>query len=228
MIDSTTESLVRHYFQTTALGTIFEDDVMAHCRLFDYEAGEMVCEKDLPLTKLIFIVEGAAKVFTMLDNGKIYLLRIEEPLNIYGDLEVFTGDSYTANVEALAGCRCLGMPINLVRRQYANKPEFLRMIITSLANRLDKISHMSTTNLLLPLKNKVAGYLVAHMDEKTGNITIKTSYIEVAEQLGSTYRHLSRVMKELVDDGYIRKKGKKIVVEDMDALAKLGGNSFRY
>lgn len=228
MIDVTTQVRVKHYFDTTVLGRIFGQDLMDRSRLFEYEVGEMVCENGQPLTKLIFLVEGAAKVYTMLDNGKIYLLRIEEPLNIYGDLEVLTGDTYTANVEALAGCRCLEMPIGLIRRSYGADPEFLSLIIRSLAERLDKISHMSTTNLLLPLKNKVAGYLMAHMDDDTSTVHINCSYIDVAEQLGSTYRHLSRVMKELLDDGIICKRGKVITVVDRDALIDLGGNTFRY
>lgn len=228
MIDVTTENLVKHYYETTLLGKIFDDDVMGQSRLFDYEVGEMVCQKGQPLTRLLFLVAGAAKVFTMLDNGKIYLLRIEEPLNIYGDLEVMTGDYYTANVEALAGCRCLAIPIGLIKRRYLTKPEFLSMLIQSLADRLDKISHMSTTNLLLPLKNKVAGYLLAHMDQGTEMVTIKSTYVEVAEQLGSTYRHLSRVMKELLDQGIIEKEGKEIRVVELDRLIELGGNTFRY
>ncbi len=34
---------------------------------------------------LFFLVEGETKVFTLLENGKTYLLRVEEPLTVYGD-----------------------------------------------------------------------------------------------------------------------------------------------
>lgn len=216
------------YIEQHELQEIFDPQIIDHSRLFEYAKGDMICSNGMDINYLLFLVAGEAKVFTTLDNGKIYLLRIEHALSVYGDLEVLFDKEYSANVEALGDCHCIGIPIEYVRETYLNHPEFLKYIIYSLSNRLDKISHMSTSNLLLPLRNKFASYLLAHKDKTDNMINIKSSFIDVAEQLGTTYRHLSRTMNEMVKEGLIDKHGKLMEIVQLDKLKKLAGNTYRY
>ena len=226
MKDITRRKLIQHYLESTELKEIFKMDVIQHCRVFDYSQGEMVCESGMDFKYLLFMVEGGAKVFTMLDNGKIYLLRIEHPMMVYGEMEVMMADTYNANVEALNGCRCLAIPVTYIRKNCLESPEFLTYVIRSLSLRLDKISNMSTTNLLLPLKNKFASYLRAHTYR--GEAYIDSSFLNVADHLGTTYRHLSRTMAELEEEGVYERRGKHFVILDEALLEETAGNAYRY
>lgn len=227
MKDVTNDRWLDHYYRTTDLHQIFDKDVLSVARILNYQDGDLLCEAGDRMTQLLFLVEGAVKVFTTLDNGRAYLLRIEEPLQVYGEAEVLFDGIYIANVEALPGCRCIGVPIAYIHNHHMNRPQFLRFIIGSLAGRLDRISQMSTANLLLPLKSKVASFLAAHMDEK-GEISIRVSYQSVSDQLGCTYRHLSRTLKTFEEQGIIKKQGKIISVIDEAALTAIAGDTYRY
>lgn len=228
MKDITTEAAINAYFETTDLGHIFEPEVAQHCRLFQYERGELICENGADFEYLLFMVEGEAKVYTMLDNGKTYLLRFETPMIVYGDVEVLFDLVYTANVEAMGNCCCLGIAIGYIRRNCLDSPVFLKYVISTLSSRLDAISHMSTSNLLLPLKNKFASYLMAHKELDSNTVVIRRSYLNVADQLGATYRHLSRVMRDMTEEALIERDGKKLILKDIEALSELAGNTYRY
>lgn len=228
MKDITAEKTINGYFARTELGRIFDLDVAQHCRLFQYERGELICENGADVEYLLFMVKGEAKVYTLLENGKSYLLRFEKPMIVYGDIEVLFDQVYSANVEAMNSCCCLGIPIGYIRRYCLDNPVFLKYVIGTLSARLDAISHMSTSNLLLPLKNKFASYLMAHKEPNNHNVVIQRSYVNLADQLGATYRHLSRVMSDMTDEGLIERNGKKFVLIDLETLSELAGNTYRY
>ncbi|MDF1618492.1 cyclic nucleotide-binding domain-containing protein [Petrocella sp. FN5] len=216
------------YFITYGLNNIFKENMYDYCRIFEYGKGEMICENGNKISYLFLLVEGEAKVFTTLGNGKIYLLRIENPLSVYGDLETLMEHEYTANVEALNKCICIGIPMVHIRRAYLDHAPFLKFLCLSLANRLDKVSQMSTSNILLPLKNKLASYLLAHKELDTNNINVKSSFVDIAEQLGTTYRHLNRTINEMCLEGLINKRGKIMEIARIEDLKSLAGHTYRY
>lgn len=228
MKDITRAKTIDHYFDATIIGEIFDLEAKKLCRIFSYENGELICEKDNDLTYLLFLLQGEVKIFTMLENGKVYLLRMEKAVSVYGDLEVLYDRTYATNVEALGSCHCLGLPIAYIRRQCLDSPVFLKYIISSLSERLNRITNMSTSNLLKPLKDKLASYLLAHMNRNETVIHIRVTYVEVAEHLGTTYRHLSRVLSEMEDEGLIRKQGRAIELMDVKTLQSLASDTYPY
>lgn len=227
MKDISSKHLLKHYYETTAFGQLFDLEILDHARLFEYANGELVCEYAVQPSHLLFQVEGKTKIFNMLENGRAYLLRIESPFQILGDAEMLEDLPYIANVEALPGCACIGIPIGYVRQMYSDNPAFLRFLVKSLSGRLERISEMSTVNLLLPLKAKVASYIAAHtVDGKLAEI--RTSYVDVADQLGCTYRHLSRTLKGMEEEGLIGRQGKSIVIKDLEKLEQVADTAYRY
>lgn len=228
MKDITTHNLVIEYMNELSRELVFGEEAKDCARIFAYDRGELVCERENEVEYLLFLIRGKAKVFTMLDNGKIYLLRIEGSISVYGDVEIMHGATYTANVEALDGCRCLAMPMRYIRSQYLEDPVFLKYMINSLAKRLDKISKMSTNNLLRPLKDRFAGYLMALAEAGESLVIIEASFIQVAEQLGTTYRHLSRTVREMEAEGLFARKGKQFYLINLEMLKGMAGDTYEY
>lgn len=57
-------------------------------------------------------------------------------------------------------------------------------------------------------------------------IILNSSYLEIAEFLGTTYRHLNRTFKELESQGIIKCENKKINILDMKKLNELSKNIY--
>jgi CRP-like cAMP-binding protein len=81
----------------------------------------------------------------------------------------------------------------------------------------------SSYNYIYPLTNRLASYLLESTPEKD-LIEINTSYEEIAQFLGTTYRHLNRTIKAMESKSIIRCKDRKIYVLDMEKLRDLAKN----
>ncbi|WP_257988604.1 MULTISPECIES: Crp/Fnr family transcriptional regulator [Bacillus] len=112
-----------------------------------------------------------------------------------------------------------------------NEPKFSNFIIKNLSHKLYTLSNTTSLNLLYPVENKFASYLVstmvdennyAHIEElKTAKLT------EIAELLGTSYRHLNRVINQLVAKGIIERKRGAILIIDVNQLMILSkGNLY--
>lgn len=106
----------------------------------------------------------------------------------------------------------------MVRNFALNNNVFLRYLCRDLCNKFDTISSISSNNLLYPLKNRLIGYILEYMCQTTKIAEFPFSYKELAEILGVSYRHLSRSMSELEEQGLIKKTGNKIKVLNENEL----------
>lgn len=176
---------------------------------------------------MYLLVKGKVKVFTSQENGKVYLINVESAPNSYGDLELFKRETYSANAQALIDLIVIGVPRNYVEKTCYDYPPFLRFIADSLGRRLNNITHISSQNLCQPLKVKLAGYLILHMEDQT-RFKLYTSMTDVADHLGATYRHISRTFKDLEEEGLIRKEGKWIEIINEPVMRKLAGDMYRF
>ena len=63
------------------------------------------------MTKLYYLVEGRAKLFTTLKNGRVNLFNFYEVPSFLGDMELIDPDSYTKGVRAHTRCYCIALDL---------------------------------------------------------------------------------------------------------------------
>jgi CRP-like cAMP-binding protein len=85
--------------------------------------------------------------------------------------------------------------------------KFLRFVVKNLSHKLYTTTISNSINLLQPLENRFACYLLSvSTDEsvKNFNSEIRTSKLtELANLLGTSYRHLNRVICDMDKRGII-------------------------
>lgn len=219
------ETKIKRYIELNNMSSFYTDDMITNTTLRYYKKGELLASDDTPISAFHFIVEGTAKVYILTSNGKSLLLRFYRPVNVLGDLELMIKTHYTANVEAITDCYCLTLPLTYVNQVCINQVPFLQFVNQTLAKKLFSISHKSTHNIHYPLKDRFCSYLLAHMNSDS-SIKLINSYSDIADLLGTSYRHLSRTVKELVEDGIIRKKDSHIVVTNITKLKELASDIY--
>jgi len=218
--------VLEKYIEKYNILGIFDETIIPQLRLVSYGKGEIICRSGMDVEYLQFLVKGRIKVIAALSNGKSLLLRVQEPLSIFGDLEMFDYSNYTANVEALVDCLCIVVPMGFVRKKYSDHPPLLKFIIRRLGMKLHSISYISAENLYLPLKNRFSAYLLIHGERREKVIHLKSSFTDVSDLLGVSYRQLSRTMKQMEEDGLFHKEGHVFQITDYDQLLSLAENSF--
>jgi CRP-like cAMP-binding protein len=231
MIKITDISLMHKYILENNIDSIFSENMMPYMELLLFKKGEYICRDGEPLDYFLFFVEGKAKVNNPLSNGKSLLLCFYEDFRVLGDLEIINGKSASTNVQVIEDAYCLGMPLEYVRTNLLNDSKFLRYVCTSLGEKLENLSKNSSINLLYPLENRLASYILA-AGERIDNSGLKTivfneNLTEVSELLGTSYRHLLRTLNTLCTRGIIIRKSSSYEVADEESLVKLAADLYR-
>ena len=178
---------------------------------------------------MYFLVHGKYKVTTLLSTGKSLLLCFNTPLSVMGDIEFIENPYADCNVQALENCICLALPLNKIKEYGYDDPIFLRFIISSLQKKLRRNSSYMSINILSPIENRFASYLLSSLPSNNSQeIFVDIDGINnLSELLGSSYRHLNRVIKNLSDLKIIEKNKNTIKILNLEKLTLLAQDIYK-
>jgi CRP-like cAMP-binding protein len=213
---------VLSYYTQYQLDRFVRVDQIDQFKIRHVEKGETICELEQPIESLYFFVEGRVKVFLPAENARQLLLCFYEPLQLFGDLEIFEPEPIsTTTVEALTPCVCLGLKREFVTNHMAMDPVFLKQLSLSLGRKLGRVIRNSALNLLHPLENRVASYILAtatsnheHQLVFSGNLT------QIADLLGTSFRHLHRTLQSFCDQGILVKEKTTYTIQQTGELER--------
>ena len=206
--------MIEPYLQKFSLRDHLNADLVRCLRLVQFppqtefylQAGEQ--------TSIYFLVSGKVQVNYAHTNGKLSVLAMMSPLALIGDLELFTTDTIQTNVMTLEATILLGIEKEFVIRFGYDDPRFLRFVIHQLTSKLYHTSLIQTGNVL-PLINRLSVYLLAQP-----NPLPLDSKAHLAGLLGTTTRHLNRVLKTLELEGLVRIEQRCITILDRAGLQR--------
>lgn len=225
MITIPNQDLLHSYIKQYELDRLFESDLTPSMNLFYCQKGELICESSARIEYLYFLVSGKLKIYALLDNGKSLLLRFSKPLNIIGDMEFLNNFPARSNIEAQVNSYLIGIKYTDLYRYAYDDPTFLRFLITNLSYKLNATSHAAALNQLYPLENRFASYLLSvsfdeHDESKIDEI--KTQRLtEIAMLLGTSYRHLNRVIGQFRRNGILSQEKGSLRILDLSKLKSL-------
>jgi CRP-like cAMP-binding protein len=170
---------------------------------FIFEQGEFLFHEGDAVCNLYFIVSGKAKVYVRASNGKKLLLSYFVSNGVLGSLELMLKMSdYCASVQAVSELVCLGLPLNVYSNALNSNALFMERIGRDLARILYKTTRNAATTILQPLEAKLCAYIT----QTTSSDVFCEMLTELADFLGTSYRHLLRSLKKLCEDGALRKE----------------------
>jgi CRP-like cAMP-binding protein len=231
MIRLRNPKMLEKYLERYNINEIFLRDMRPFMELFLYKKNEHICREGEDISYLLFFVEGRAKVYTTLCNGKSLLLCFYEDFKVLGDLEVVDSRSVSTNVQVIEDSYCIGISIKNVRAYLLDDASFLRFVCSSLGEKLNRCSKNSSINLLYPLENRLAGYILAAGERIDSNglttISFDENLTQISELLGTSYRHLLRILNSLCQKGAMVKKGSHYIVADDRMLKGLAADLYK-
>ncbi len=206
------QQLLEQYLRKYQIADNFTADLSSYFKLLSFEPGERVTELDDYISHFYFLVKGKLRIIMEEENGKQLLLRFYNPLSVIGDLEFVENYQVKTNVEVLFPSYLIGIDFKILKEQAENDPKFLKLIIKHLGYKLYTASNTASKNQLYPLENRFASYLISISYREDETISDLKSYSlqETAMFLGTTYRHLNRVIKKLCEQKLIIKDKKRI------------------
>jgi CRP-like cAMP-binding protein len=146
------------------------------------------------------------------------VLALVSPLAILGDLELFSYETLKTNVVTTEASVLLGIEKDFVLQYGYDDPRFLRFVIHNLTAKLYQTSLYQTGNVL-PLAARLATYLIEQPVTPDGVILLPAR-THLAGLLGTSPRHLNRVIKDLEGAGLIRRDRQRLRILDRAGLAR--------
>lgn len=223
------KDLLDYYVNKYSLNTYLNKNLLNSLEIHTFNKNEYLCSLNEKLLYMYFLVNGKYKVTTLLSSGKSLLLCFNTPLSVMGDIEFIENPYADCNVQALDKCVCLGLPSNKIKEYGYNDPIFLRFIISSLQKKLRRNSSYMSINILSPIENRFASYLVSSIPTNNyEEIFVDIDGINnLSELLGSSYRHLNRVIKNLSDLKIIEKNKNTIKILNLEKLNLLAQDIYK-
>ncbi|MBZ9685662.1 helix-turn-helix domain-containing protein [Clostridium estertheticum] len=219
------KDLLAHYIAKHNIENIFDKEILEYAQLHFYEKQEYILEAESNLEYYYLLVDGKIKISYLFENGKSMLLKFYKDFNTIGDLELLKNTPILCNIDSIEDTYLIAIPSDILRKKYFDNLKFLHHLIASLSEKLYATINNSSYNFVYPLINRLSSYLVEHITEKS-YVVLKPSFIEIAQFLGTTYRHLNRTFKELESKSIIKCENKIIHILDEDRLRELSKNLY--
>lgn len=220
---------LNHYLKVHQLESIFNGALMPYLTLYRVNPGECICSQGDCMNYLYVLVKGKVKVYTTSVEGKNLILSFKTPLEVIGDIEYIQGIDIINTVEAVSEVNVIGIQHKWLKKYAEGQPAFLQFLLRVITQKFYVKSKSLSFNLMHPVEVRLASYLLAvSFDETSAQINgrLNTENLkDTANLIGTSYRHLNRVILKLCRDGLIDRSDGFIQVKDWEGLKVLSSHN---
>ncbi|MGT2832238.1 cyclic nucleotide-binding domain-containing protein [Streptococcus halotolerans] len=189
-----------HYLKDSTLAHFFPKNYHKQLQVVTYDKGQAICSQGDNLDYIAYFFAGKAKVIRQSANGKDHLLETVEKATIIGDIELMTKRPAVSSVIALEECTLIQLPL-FDKTELLSDPLFLYQVGREIAQKCYQQSISSSANITYSVKELLASHILSMENEGEFNLELTL----LADSFGTSYRHLGRVVKQLITDELISK-----------------------
>ncbi len=174
------------------------------------------------------VVEGQVLVYKLSAEGRMLILHIRRPGDIFADVPLFAGSAYPAWAQAARPSKLLFFPKDRIESFLLVHPGVCRKLLAIFARRLLELNAQFEQITLHEVSGRLARYLLAeleqqeHPDPVEPFLRLSISKGTLAASLGTTLETLSRSFRKLTEEGVLKVRGNKILIRDVKRLRELG------
>jgi CRP-like cAMP-binding protein len=210
------------YLRSHKIESLFNEEILPHLSLYEFDKGEQICSQGEAVENLYILVKGKVKIFTTSEEGKTLILSFKTPLEVIGDIEYVQEIDTINTVEAVSPVVMIGVRQSVLRRLLKDHSPFLQFLLRIITRKFYIKSQFMRHNILYPVETRLASYLVsvAYDENETlvnGNVSV-SHLTDIANLIGTSYRHLNRVIKEFCKNGLVERNKGSIVIKDLEGL----------
>lgn len=217
---------IKQWLEQYEIGQLFHSNTIQQMTILQLQPGDTLVNSGDTLQSLYIQVTGKLKVVNVMPNGRTLLLRFCHPISLIGDVELVNSEPAVVQVEAVSETKLLIVPHRILQENDMKNAPFLQYLLEQVCHKLNTISLSASMNVLTSVDCRFASYLLSITNQseqlrfKRGELET-TRLTEIAELLGTSYRHLNRVIKKFIERGIIEKHYSEIVIRDVEALNQL-------
>lgn len=191
-----------------------------------FGAGQVIYVQGEPAESVYVLESGWVKATRMTRDGREQAMMFLRPVEVFGDIAVFTGTAYPGTVIALEPVSVWALSartlLDLTRRQADLAMAVIRHLGERVLHYLNLVEDLS----LRSVEARLAHTLLQNAELRDGQLVVPrrewTTFDEMAVRLGTVRDVLSRALKTLEVEGLLRVQRHAILLLDPKGLAERG------
>lgn len=214
---------LRHFAE---LPEEIQQTIAASASHHHFEAGQVIYVEGEPADFVYILESGWVKATRMTREGREQAMMFLRPVEVFGDIAVFTGTTYPGTVSALEDVDVWAIPAQTVLDLIPRHPEFATAVIRHLGERVLHYIRLVEDLSLRSVESRLANTLLRYAELRDGQLIVPrrdwTTFDEMAVRLGTVRDVLSRALKTLEAENLLRVEKQAIVLLDPKGLAERG------
>lgn len=180
-----------------------------------YANGQVVLREGEPGDRVCFLVKGKCKIYTSGANGQLLLQNIVSAPEVFGMIEQFKRRNNVCTVEAYGDVTVLMVPTDAFLKWLTLDNNFA----IAMLERVSDIAYMQigrqSQTIMYPLKQRLMRFLQDKLEDQENpeNGLVIDKQI-LAQELGTSVRHLNRTIAGCEAAGLIKNQGGRLVLLD--------------
>lgn len=203
----------------------FPKDLIPTLSVKSFQPEEFILKAGEQIDGIYFLLSGKYMVTSLEVTGKELLLRYCQRPAIMGDIEIFTDCLIESNCIAVERCDILIVPLESYEKKLKFDSEFNQLLLKDLAYKLRTCTISSRVNALSTVGGRLAAYLCTVESPSCLNQYIQTNSLDdIALLIGTTKRHLNRILKDWKEKGLIKQEGNTIHILNWKEIKGISEN----
>ncbi len=187
-------------------------EIKAHSTIRQFPANTELIKDGYYVTVLPVVITGIIKVFTRYDDKELLLYYIDS-----GETCIMSFDAGLTNKPSQiyavteTDTEALLLPIDKVVYWAKKHPEFNLLMFKQYSMRYRDLHETIQMILFNNMDKRLLKYLTEKAGYLKGNL-LKISHKQIASELGTVREVISRVMKKLENEGWVKQEGNAIKI----------------
>jgi CRP/FNR family transcriptional regulator, cyclic AMP receptor protein len=216
--------------QMQQFGTALTDqeraDLLRRCRPRRLPAGTPLFIEGTHSDNVVIVISGRVKVFTSAEDGTEVVLAMRGPGALLGELAMIDGQPHSASVKSLEATQILTIRFREFTEFLHTHPRTMWLVMRMLTDRLRDADRKRIEFGVHDTLNRVARRLVELADrfgeptESGIRITLPLTQDELASWVGASREAVTKALRHLRTDGYVRTQRRTFTVIDIERLRR--------
>ncbi|HTF35784.1 MAG TPA: Crp/Fnr family transcriptional regulator [Myxococcota bacterium] len=181
-----------------------------------YARNTTIVEEGLPGDYMYVIREGRVKVTKLSDEGREKILNFLDEGGFFGEMALLDRAPRIASVKTLKPVRLLALSRTDFLNALRTSPDLAMAVIQELVRRLREVDEQASSLSFQRVKERTKGLLrrlaLESADDPERRTTAALTHQQIADMIGTSRETVTRVVKELKQDGWLQQDGKRYVV----------------
>ena len=189
-----------------------------------YKKDNMILIEEEIGSTMFIILEGRVKISRISDDGREVILSILSEGDFFGEMSILDGQNRSANVVTLEDSKIMVVRREDFLQMLHDYPQIAINLLKELAQRLRRSDAQIKSLSLQNATGKVASTLLRIADD-SGKIHLGQVEIprlppqqDLANMAGTSRETISRVLKALTKQGYLKKEGSRLIIKDYESF----------